>query len=262
MKKILIYLLYTFLLTYIAHGLLAFLTTNDYIDFYSFFGQFLFILGGSSPTIFAFIFILRKANKEKKKQFKLRLLSFKHKPFFWVFAIVTPILLGGIFQLSYLVFKNYPFVSSTPFYAFFLVLITSILFGGLEEIGWRGFLQEKLMKHNNLILISIAIGIIWGLWHIPLFFIKEVSHYSFEFLPFLLGAIMFSTYLTWLYKVTKSLLLVILFHASINASATIGLALIFKNSFLTYFLLIILISLGIGLLYITQNKYDKENSKV
>ncbi|MGM0495978.1 MAG: CPBP family intramembrane glutamic endopeptidase, partial [Bacillota bacterium] len=186
--------------------------------------------------------------------------SFKHKPFFWVFAIATPILLGGIFQLTYLIFKDHPIESSTPFYLFFIVLINSIIFGGLEEIGWRGFVQEKLMKNNNLILVSLAIGIIWGLWHIPLFFIEEVSHYNFSFLPFLFGAIMFSTYLTWLYSVTKSLLLVVLFHASINASATIGLSLIFENTFLAYFIIIILAIIGIALLYFTSEKNTNFNS--
>ena len=260
MKNIIFYLFLTFTLTYFSHGLLAFLTSNSYLAFNSFIGQILFIIGGSSPTIFAFFFILRKTSNNTKKELLARLLSYKHKPIIWIFTIVTPILLGGFLQLSYLIFKDHSIVSSVPFYVFFLVLIVSILFGGLEEVGWRGFLQERLMKSTNLMLLSLIIGIIWGFWHIPLFFIEEVSHYNFEFLPFLLGAIMFSTYLTWLYAVTKSILLTVIFHASINASATIGLSLIFEHSFLSYLVLILLTLVGFGLIHFTDAHYIKKST--
>jgi uncharacterized protein len=221
----------------------------------------IFIVGSSSPTLFAIIFILTKSNIETRKNFKTQLFSYKHKISFWFFAIVTPIILGGIFQLSYIIFKNSSIESSIPFYAYVMVLISSIIFGGIEEIGWRGFLQEKLSKYKNLILISVIIGIIWGLWHIPLFFIEEVSHNNFKFLPFLFGAIMFSTYLTWLYAKTKSLLLVVLFHASINASATIGLSLIFEHTFLSYLMIFILTIIGMGLLYKQSLTLKSTNQK-
>src|SRR5690606_37857162 len=101
-----------------------------------------------------------------------------------------------------------------------------------------------------------------GLWHIPLFFIEDVSHYNFKFFPFLLGAIMFSTYLTWLYAVTKSLLLVVLFHASINASATIGLFIIFEHSFLSYIMIIFLTMIGILLLSLTKRYTNQLNQSI
>lgn len=188
-------------------------------------------------------------SSKPKERFKMQLFSVRYRWYYWVFALVVPLLLGGVFQVFYILLRSHTFDSSVPFFTYFIVIFTSILFGGLEEIGWRGFLQAELMKGKNLIVISFIIGIIWGFWHIPLFFIEEVSHYSFEFIPFLLGAIMFSTYLTWLYAKTRSLLLVILFHASINASATIGLRLVFEHTVLAYILIMVFTLVGIGLLY-------------
>ena len=37
-----------------------------------------------------------------------------------------------------------------------------------EEMGWRGFLQDRLQGQNNTIVIAIVIGIIWAAWHLPL----------------------------------------------------------------------------------------------
>ncbi|MCF7927138.1 MAG: CPBP family intramembrane metalloprotease [Candidatus Izimaplasma sp.] len=252
MRRIMWYLFLTFTLTYLSHGLLAFLSSQNYIEFQSIIGQLLFILGGSSPTIFAIIFIVRHPDGSKIKAFKRRLFSYRHSFFIWGVAIGTPILLAGSYQLLRMVFTKHEFDSSVPFYFYIFILCSSIIFGGIEEIGWRGFLQEEVIKQKRLISTGVIIGVIWGFWHIPLFFIEEVSHSDFAFLPFMLGAIMFSTFLTWLYAKTDSLLLVILFHASINASATIGLRFIFNHSLLTYTIILVFIGVGIWMLFLAD----------
>jgi membrane protease YdiL (CAAX protease family) len=37
-----------------------------------------------------------------------------------------------------------------------------------EEMGWRGFLQDRLQGHYNSVIIAIIIGFIWAAWHFPL----------------------------------------------------------------------------------------------
>lgn len=37
-----------------------------------------------------------------------------------------------------------------------------------EEMGWRGFLQDRLQGHYNSVIIAITIGSIWAAWHFPL----------------------------------------------------------------------------------------------
>ena len=248
MKQIIWFLICTFSLTYLSHGVLAYVTSTHDVAFNSFIGQSLFIIGGSSPTVFAIIFVLRQRDATAIKAFKKKLFSINYSFSFWFFAIGIPVFLGGLFQLLYIWLSNHTFYSDVPFYFFFMVLFTSILFGGIEEIGWRGFLQERLMTRTSLVSMAVLIGIVWGLWHVPLFFIENVSHYTFGFLPFMLGAIMFSTYLTWLYVKTKSILLTIIFHASINASAVIGLGLMFNHTLLTYTIIIGFMLLGFYLL--------------
>jgi uncharacterized protein len=38
-----------------------------------------------------------------------------------------------------------------------------------EEMGWRGILQETLGRDMHPALVAVLIGLVWSLWHAPLF---------------------------------------------------------------------------------------------
>jgi len=105
------------------------------------------------------------------------------------------------------------------FVVFFYVLFLSVMG---EEIGWRGFALPRLQKKYNAITSGVIIGVLWGLWHLPLFFMDGEFHQTIPFGLFLVQDIALSIIMTWLYNNTKgSLLIAHLFHTSSNA--TIGL---------------------------------------
>jgi membrane protease YdiL (CAAX protease family) len=48
-----------------------------------------------------------------------------------------------------------------------LPVMLLIIVGGIgEEIGWRSFLKTTLEKRCPVLVSSIIVGIMWGLWHI------------------------------------------------------------------------------------------------
>jgi membrane protease YdiL (CAAX protease family) len=104
------------------------------------------------------------------------------------------------------------------------MIIPSILFqffigGGEEEFGWRGVALDSLQSRWSALTASLVLGLIHGVWHLPLFFIQGVSQYYMSFLLFLLIGPANSILFTWLYNSTgKKLFAAWLFHATLNAS--------------------------------------------
>ena len=63
----------------------------------------------------------------------------------------------------------------------------------------------------------MAIGLISALWHVPLFMIPGTAQSHIPFLLFMVRSLSLSIISTWLYNGSKrSLLFVLLFHASLN----------------------------------------------
>lgn len=98
---------------------------------------------------------------------------------------------------------------------FFLIQV----FSNGEEIGWRGYALPKLQARHGALIASLIIGVIWAFWHVPKFLTAgSAQDYSFWF--YLLDTVAKSILFSWVYNSTKSsLLLVTLFHASMNTSA-------------------------------------------
>lgn len=102
-------------------------------------------------------------------------------------------------------------------------LITSIMTFG-EEIGWRGYLQKKLLERNSVIKSLIFLGFIWGVWHFPLI----ISGYNYPefpvlgaFLLFPLTTIFGSFLLGWLTINGKSVWPAVFAHGGVNSIMTV-----------------------------------------
>ena len=79
-------------------------------------------------------------------------------------------------------------------------------------------MQEKY----SALLSSLILGILWSLWHLPTFFIRDSYQASLgigtpAFWLFFAGIIPLNFAFTWIYNNTnRSTLAVILFHAMVN----------------------------------------------
>jgi len=153
--------------------------------------------------------------------------------------------------------------------------IPTILWAGLyagplgEELGWRGFLLPELLQRFSNLKSTIIIGLIWFIWHIPLWwapFGTLVSGEPISFIPvltYLAMLICLSIIITWLVINSKgSVLIAILFHLSINA----GIVLLFFPDLNVDFKKIHLLS-SVGMLIFTgilivKNKLKTSANKV
>lgn len=176
------------------------------------------------PTIAAFFLTYINGGLDGTKNLLKRGLDFKFGKV-WLIPIflLMPAIVGFSLLLAILSGEPTPKVEvlSQPWIiilSFFYILFL----GGpvAEEFGWRGYALDRLQTHYNALLSSIILGIIWGLWHLPLFFMKGQQIYqNVPILGFILGTILLSIVFTWIYNNTgRSILAVLLFHTMGNLS--------------------------------------------
>ena len=97
-------------------------------------------------------------------------------------------------------------------------IISAIPGAFMEELGWRGFALPMLQGKNNALVASIILGLIWGLWHVPAIMYLEGTD-IWNIVWAVLNTISVTILFTWIFNNTKgSLLLVTLFHVSIEYS--------------------------------------------
>ncbi len=224
-KRILAFLLITFGLMYLSHGLIYFVLEATTIEWDSFPLNLLGIIGGGAPAFAALFLVYRMYSEKEQKAYWDSVYLLKVPWIWWVVSLISPVLIGMAANIVYHGGWWYPNVSLEDIMAFPLALFVMVFAGGVEELGWRGILQNALSKRVNLVVTGLVIGVVWGIWHGPLFVIEVFAHYDYAFLTYMVFTIMYSLLLTLLVYKTKSVLLAIIMHASINASGTLGLGL-------------------------------------
>lgn len=86
-----------------------------------------------------------------------------------------------------------------------------------EELGWRGFALPRMLRRWNPLRASLLLGAIWGVWHLPAFYVSTLSQSQMSFPIFVLGAISLSVVICWLFlKSNGSVLITILAHVMAN----------------------------------------------
>jgi len=149
-----------------------------------------------------------------------------------VFWIVPVVLIGTV---SYIQQGQFPFV----------LLFTVLVYGLLEEIGWRGFLQEQLKDLPKLQSI-ILIAVLWFIWHL-----------NFEFTAsnmIFLGVLFLGTWgIGKVYSKTYSLLAVAGFHSLNN---------FFRNGLHETELILIVILLAIWIGFIIRYSSYKKHQDI
>ena len=148
-------------------------------------------------------------------------LAWRLRPAFYLVAVLVPVSISNAQPVVRALGGGtlaYAPPASLPLLVAF-VLANMFLFGGVEELGWRGFLQPRLQHRTSVLTAGLGIGLLWLLWHLPLFFSGKAA-YSLQPLSFLtyttfiLGA---AVVLGAFVNVTDGTVLpVMLMHASIN----------------------------------------------
>jgi uncharacterized protein len=137
-----------------------------------------------------------------------------------VLSLFSPIYAPGIFAVNDKVAK-------------LLFGLTAALVTGIcEELGWSGFAVPRLRQRYSILNTGLILGVIWGAWHIMGQVVMASSTFTGGLsLPvFLIGSSVglligqlpaYRILMVWVYERTGSLLVMMLMHLGLTASALI-----------------------------------------
>ena len=145
-------------------------------------------------------------------------------------------------------------------------LVFTAFFG--EEYGWRYYLQPVLQKKLGMVRGIFVLGIIWGLWHLPINFFYYTSP-SMGFISLtgqLITCITLGVFYGWAYLKTDNIWTVVILHFVNNNLVPVITgnysADVLQNQSMTWndvlFLLIVNTLLFMGVIF---TKYYKDNAK-
>lgn len=185
------------------------------VDYGTPIGLLTLILGGLSSAIWGAIISIRYHHSS----FKQLLRDF--------FQVKQP-LSNYLLVLIFLILDFLPLVWSggmiiQAWYLPIILFLKALVFGGIEEIGWRYFFQPALQEKLTYLVATLFTFLAWSLWHLLYFYI-DGSLATIHLLPFLLGLLSNCFILSAIYTKTRSLWLCVMTHALINCLSQLSSA--------------------------------------
>ncbi|MCK5129445.1 MAG: CPBP family intramembrane metalloprotease [Clostridiales bacterium] len=173
-------------------------------------------------STFAFLILFKRIYPNQPlKSFIKKQFEQKVNPYVILTAIIIQavIFFVMLFVLNNITMANYKGVLSLNIGAFGLLFLSHILRGPLgEALGWRAFAQNELEKKHSTLKSSLIVGLLWGTWHVPLWFVSgylgvELLIYS---ISFMVAIVSLSIIMGFFYKLNKNLFVPIIMHLLFN----------------------------------------------
>lgn len=178
----------------------------------------LFVLAVYAPAIAAVVLIVWHRGLPGLGRFAQRLLLWRMPWPWWVLLVI------GIPAVSYAgaalkgtLGAPFPFA---PWTAVLPTLVTTLLIGPVEEVGWRGLALPLMQRRLAPFWAGLWLGVIWAVWHVPAFFLSGTPQSNWSLPGFFVGCVALSLILTPMFNAAGgSLLVAALFHFQVNGPA-------------------------------------------
>ncbi len=183
-------------------------------------------IGGIGPLIATIVLTVREGKDALRDAWR-RLVGVRRIGGRWYAVILglVPILMALAVLLD-LVLEGSEQAGGSRFVGTFPSLIPMAIFlfffGPVpEEIAWRGYALDRLQERTSALWASLLLGIIWTIWHLPLFLIKGTYQEGLigtvSFWLFLADKIPQTVVMTWIYNNNeRSTLSAVLLHFMVN----------------------------------------------
>ena len=224
------------------------------------------------PFVAAFLLTFRNEGKVGvkelfKKGFDPRIGGLWYVPVF----LFMPAIAGFSLLLAWLSEGTIPelMALSQPWLILFNFVYIFFLGGPFqEEFGWRGYALPRLQMRHTALVSSVALGVIWAFWHLPLNFMAQPPGPQYEaaigmFLGSIITMTSMSILFTWIYNNTgNSFFATLLFHTMVNLSTYVVFPVFETQTGPFYYLISILVAAIIILAIFGPKRLVREKKQV
>lgn len=217
------FFLLAFMLTWIPWLTAAHCSFKKGLEPYAF--PFL-LVGLLGPAVSAFLMICTSGSAALRADFIDRMVNFRrvNLPYisitilFWPVIVILAILVSLFFGQSPKQFMT----SDGAMYGLFI----AVMAGTLEELGWRGYGMDALRSQTGVLRAALLFGVLWALWHAPLFMINNSYHQKLlamgpvYVVNFFASVVAGAVVINWLYyKHNRFIPVMIMLHFILDAVA-------------------------------------------
>lgn len=212
------------------------------------------VVGAFGPFVACFICLYLDGGWTTVREFALRCLRWRIRPVCLLPAIFLAPVLAALAVYIYAQFGGSQLALAMPLGAIPLTFVLLFFLGGSvdEEFGWA-YAIDRLLTRFRPLPAAVILGILWGFWHLPLFFIAGTTQFFVPLWMFLILTVSFRTLFVWAYESTgKSILVTLLFHTSVNMAFSLVAVVVMKpgvpqTGFLIFAVLALACAIGVVL---------------
>jgi membrane protease YdiL (CAAX protease family) len=185
-------------------------------------------LGAMSASLAGIVLAALEGRKGGVRELLGRFLIWRVGIQWWAFALLFVIIpsVAALYLFNLFGGPAVEWSGLKPLSSVLPMFIMLFIFAGMaEEFGWRGFAMPRLQARHNALVSSLIVGLIWGIWHIPLFLTEGRVQSKWLADAGLIGPVLgytvfcmaWSIQYTWLFNNTKgSVLLASVLHGAGN----------------------------------------------
>src|SRR3712207_6444337 len=178
--------------------------------------------GSFGPMVAAVVITAQESGRAGLRSLLSRSMRWRVAPFWYGVALLGPIVVQLVAMALHVVLGGQPPDLSAMVGVLPTVLVSFVYMliqvGIGEEVGWRGYALPKLQAGYSALLSSVVLGVIWTLWHLPLFFNPATGYSITPFWVFLIFMLPVSILITWVFNSTAgSVPIIMILHALLKA---------------------------------------------
>nr|AIA16669.1 CAAX protease self-immunity [uncultured bacterium] len=216
-----------------------------------FLGPILILLALAGPLVIAVPTLHLTGSPEEKRRYWRQVFDPRLIPGRWwaVILLLVPAItvVSGVISGHWQTYLFATLLSSVG-----ITLLVSPVVPVLEELGWRGYVLDKLQNRHSPVVASIILGTIWGIWHLPAFFLQgsvlgENTNGSLPFWLFFWNFLPMTVLLTWIRNNTNgSTLSAILVHIGLEVQTNLGLWPWFSNQIIVNSIILLIVAVFVA----------------